>query len=105
MRELPWALGFVGSALVLGGVVAFALANGAWGGPPGDFGWTTYTGSHAPLEPGEPGPYVSTLVFSDGWTVLWTGWHLLGGALVVLGLLVLAGLGGWLLGHRGRRAA
>jgi hypothetical protein len=38
--------------------------------------------------------------------VLWTGQHLLGAGLLVLGLLVLAGVGGWLLGRRtGRRSA
>jgi hypothetical protein len=32
--------------------------------------------------------------------VLWTGTHLLGAALVVLGLLVLTAVGGWLVGRR-----
>jgi hypothetical protein len=105
MRGAPaWASGFLGLALVLGGVVVFALANGALGGP-ADFGWTTYSGSYAPLEARPPGAYESALFLSDGWSVFWTGWHLLGAALAVLGLLVLAGLGGWLLGLRSGRQA
>jgi len=74
MRALPWVLGFLGSALVLGGVVVFAAANGAWGGPPGDFGWTTYTGSYAPLHPGEPRAYESVVSFPPDGSVLWTSW-------------------------------
>jgi len=105
MRALPWVLGFLGSALVLGGVVVFAAANGAWGGPPGDFGWTTYTGSYAPLRPGEPRAYESVVSFPPDGSVLWTSWHLAGAGLVVLGLLVLAVLGGWVLGRRPRRPA
>ena len=32
--------------------------------------------------------------------MLWTGGHLVGAGLAVLGALVLAGVGGWLLGRR-----
>jgi len=35
--------------------------------------------------------------------VLWTGTHLVGAGLLVLGLLVLAGLAGWLFGRRAGR--
>jgi heme/copper-type cytochrome/quinol oxidase subunit 1 len=87
---LPAFSAALGLVLVVAGVVVFAAA----GRSPADFGWTSY----APLE---PGPYRSGLAlsFDDGWTVLWTGGHLLGATLVVLGLLVLAAVGGWLLGR------
>jgi heme/copper-type cytochrome/quinol oxidase subunit 1 len=92
--SLPAFSAALGLVLVVVGVVVFAIA----GRSPAEFGWTSY----APLEPGAPGPYRSglTLSFDDGWAVLWTGGHLLGAALVVLGLLVLAAVGGWLLGRR-----
>jgi len=95
-RRVP-ILAVLGWVLIAAGAVVFWLANQR-GGP----GWTAYTGSYAPLQPGELGPYQSelTLSFSDRWTVLWTGMHLLGASLVVLGLLVLAGVVGWLVGHR-----
>ncbi|SDX61162.1 hypothetical protein SAMN05661080_00575 [Modestobacter sp. DSM 44400] len=59
-----------------------------------------------PLQP--EGAYESRLQlsFADRWTVLWTGGHLVGAGLLVLGLLVVVGLAGWLLGQRsGRRCA
>jgi hypothetical protein len=84
----------LGLVSVVAGVLVFAWANRS----PADFGWTAY----APLEPVPGGPYRSdlTLTFHDGWTVLWTAGHLVGAVLVVLGLLVLAAVGGWLLGRR-----
>jgi hypothetical protein len=84
----------VGVVLVVAGAVVFAAANRS----PADFGWTSY----APLEPGPLGPYDSEtfVTFDDGWTMFWTSGHLLGAVLVVLGLLVLAAVGGWLLGRR-----
>ena len=100
-RALPWLSAGLGLALVVAGVVVFAATNRT---PVGDFGWTAY----APLE---PEAYASdlTLTFDDTWTVLWTRGHLLGAGLVVAGLLVVAALGGWLLGRRtpsgGRGAA
>jgi hypothetical protein len=64
------------------------------------FGWTSY----APLQETQSA-YLSAVTFADG-TVVWTGQHLLGAGLLVLGLLLLTGVGGWLLGRRaGRRAA
>jgi heme/copper-type cytochrome/quinol oxidase subunit 1 len=97
-RALPWLVAGLGAVLVAAGVVVFTAANrGA-----ADFGWSSY----APLEPTDDA-YRSaiTYTFSGGTTVLWTGQHLLGAGLVVLGLLVLNGVGGWLLGRRvGRRA-
>jgi hypothetical protein len=96
-RVLPWAVAAVGVALAVAGILVFAAANRSWAG--GDFGWTSY----APLEPGQPAPYGSELTFSDQWAVLWTGGNLAGAGLLVLGLLILSGLGGWLLGlRRGR---
>jgi len=95
-RALPWLLAGAGAALVLAGVAVFWRANLL------PSGWTAYTSSYQPLS-----AYQSTLTLSfEGGTVLWTGQHLLGAGLVVLGLLVMAATGGWLLGRRsGRRAS
>lgn len=99
-RALPWAVAAAGIALAVTGVVLFALAN-AWP-PEGEFGWTAYE----PLEPGDPVPYRSGLTLTtDQWAVTWTGGHVLGAGLVVLGLLILVGLGGWLLGLRRGRSS
>jgi hypothetical protein len=94
-RARPCVVLGLGVALVVAGVVVFAVANSS------GFGWTAYTSSYAPLE---PGPYESDwqLTFADG-SVLWTRQHALGAGLAVLGLLVLVGLGGWLLGRRSGR--
>ena len=96
MKRLPWVVGALGVLLVVGGIVIFALANAA------GFGWTTYTASYAPLEPDAYSSQLS-LTFSDG-SVLWSGQHALGAGCVVAGLLVLVGLGGWLLGRRTGRS-
>ena len=95
-RVLPGALALAGFGLVLAGVIAFDLANQ----PSHDVG-----PSSALLEPVADGAYQSVLTFtsSDGWAVLWTRGHLLGAGLVVLGLLLLVGVGGWLLGVRSGR--
>jgi hypothetical protein len=97
-RALPWLLTGLGAVLVAAGAVVFTAANrGA-----ADFGWSSY----APLEQtGRTARSAIIYTFSDGTTVLWTGQHLLGAGLVVLGLLVLAGVGGWVLGRRGGRPA
>jgi hypothetical protein len=95
---LPWVVATVGVALAGAGILVFAAANRSMLGG-GDFGWSAY----APLEPGDPAPYVSGVTFGDGRAVIWTTGHLVGVGLLVLGLLTLAGLGGWLLGlRRGR---
>ena len=94
-RALPWLVGALGGALVLAGVVVFALANSA------GVGWTAYTASYAPLERAGDAGAVG-LTFSEG-AVLWVPQHALGAGLVVLGLLVLVGLAGWVFGRRSRR--
>jgi hypothetical protein len=95
-RVLPGVLALAGFGLVLAGVIVFNLANQ----PSPDVG-----PSSALLEPDTGRAYQSviTLTYGDRWTVLWTGGHLLGAGLVVLGLLVLAGVGGWWLGRRAGR--
>ena len=94
-RALPWLIAGSGAVLVEAGIAVFATA----GHEPSDFGWSAY----APLEPTQAPS--ATYTFVDSATVLWTGQHLLGAGLLVLGLLVLAGVGGWLLGLRtGRRS-
>ncbi len=94
-RRLPWLVGGLGALLLAGGIAAFALANQA------GFGWTAYTAGYAPLQPGEE-PVELDVTFAEG-SVLWSGQHALGAGLAVLGLLVLVGLGGWLLGRRSAR--
>jgi heme/copper-type cytochrome/quinol oxidase subunit 1 len=93
-RVLPWSAALLGGALVAGGVILFALANRS----PADFGWAAYSPLSSTVYRSE-----STLNFDDGSAVLWTGQHLLGAGLVVAGLLVLAGVVGWLLGRRSVR--
>ena len=89
----PWLVGALGLLMLLAGVGVFALANTA------GFGWTAYTAGYAPLEPGAYSRSFSP-AFSEG-VVLWTRGHMLGAGLAVAGLLVLVGLGGWLLGRHG----
>ena len=91
---MRWAVGALGALLCAAGVVVFALANRV------PTGWTAYTGSYQPLMPDDAHQSDFSIAFTDGWTVLWTGGHLAGALLVMAGLLVLAGLAGWLLGRR-----
>ncbi len=79
---------------MLVGAVVFAAASG---GPD----VVTYDGSYALLDEVDSA-YESSLTLSlDGGPLLaWTAGRALGAALVVLGLLVLAALGGWSLGRR-----
>jgi hypothetical protein len=94
-RRLPGLLALAGFCLLLAGVIVFNLAN-----EPSDVGPST-----ALLEPVPEGAYQSALTFSygDGWAVTWTSGHLVGVGLVVLGLLVLVGVGGWWIGRRAGR--
>jgi hypothetical protein len=93
-RAAPALLTTLGGLLLVAGIAVFWRTNtrGA--------GWTEYTGSYAPLEPGTAYESRLTLSFGDGWTVLWTGGHLAGAGLAVLGLLLLTGTAGWWLGRR-----
>ncbi|GAB3344385.1 hypothetical protein [Modestobacter lapidis] len=86
-RAGPWLVLGLGVVLAAAGVGVFWVTNLA---PGGGAGWSAY----APLEPGDPAPP------GAGWRVLWTRGHLVGAALLVLGLLLLAAVGGWLLGRR-----
>ena len=93
-RAIPWLVTGCGVVLVVAGVLVFAAANRG----PVEFGWASY----APLQETQSA-YLSAITYSDG-TVLWTGQHLLGAGLAVLGLLLLTGRAAWLLGRRaGRR--
>jgi hypothetical protein len=89
-RALPWGIAVLGTVLLLGGVLLVIT-----GAPAArDFGWTSYS-------PSPPRAYQSELVlsFPDG-ALLWTVRQTIGAGIAVLGLLVLVGLGGWLLGRR-----
>jgi hypothetical protein len=93
-RALPWLGAGLGVVLAAAGVAVFWATNLSGGGAGGGGGrWAAY----APLEPGDPPPP------GAGWQVSWTGGHLLGAALLVAGLLVLAAVAGWLLGRRSAR--
>jgi len=96
-RALPGIVAALGVVLVVTGIAVFAAANAS----PADFGWTSY----APLAPLTPAPSdTTTYVSGSDWAVLWTAGHFLGAGLVVVGALLLAATGGWLLGRRaGRR--
>jgi heme/copper-type cytochrome/quinol oxidase subunit 1 len=95
-RAVPWLVAGLGAGLVVAGVLVFAAANRA----SADFGWRSYS----PLQETQT-TSLTAVTFSDG-TVLWTGQHLLGAGLAVLGLLVLTSVAAWLLGPRaGRREA
>lgn len=95
MRQVsPRLVGALGALLVTVGAVVFAAAAG---GPVG----VVYDGVH-PLLDEVDSAYESsmTLTLDDGLAVAWTTGQALGASSVVLGLLVLAALGGWLM--RGR---
>jgi hypothetical protein len=93
-RAGPGLVAAAGLALVVAGVAVFWAANVGGAGVP--------EAAYAPLEPGQPARYTS--VPASGGAVLWTLQHATGAAVVVLGLLVLAGIGGWLLGRRSGRS-
>ena len=91
-RALPWLVAGLGVVLAAGGAAVFWATNLSAAGA-GGAGWAAY----APLEPGDPAP------IGAGWTVMWTGGHLLGAGLLGAGSLVLAAVGGWSLGRRSAR--
>jgi hypothetical protein len=98
-RVLPWLTAGLGVALVVAGALVSVATRPAM---PVDAGWYAY----APLLPEIEVAYGSTLDLSfDGGTVVWSHGGLLGAGLAVAGLLLLAGLAGWAIGHRGRRKA
>lgn len=94
-RAAPALLSALGGLLVVAGVAVFWRTNTR------DVGWTAYTGGYAPLVPADSA-YESSLELTvdGGWTVLWTGGHLVGALLAVLGSLVLVAVGGWAVGRR-----
>ncbi|MGY1856226.1 hypothetical protein [Modestobacter sp. SYSU DS0290] len=98
-RAVPWLVLALGAGLAVAGVTTFWVANTR---PPA---WTAYSGSYEPLVPGTVVAYESdlTLTFDAGPTVLWTQQHVVGCGLLLAGLLVLVGLGGWVLGRRSGR--
>ncbi|MQA34194.1 hypothetical protein [Modestobacter roseus] len=97
-RVLPWSVLALGLGLAVAGVTTFWLANTR----PSH---VVYSGSYEPLVPGTSEAYRSelTLTFDAGPTVLWTEQHVVGVGLLLTGLFVLVGLGGWVLGRRSRR--
>ncbi|WP_336029460.1 hypothetical protein [Geodermatophilus sp. FMUSA9-8] len=96
-RGLPWAVAAFGLSLVVAGIAVFWWTNTH---PVPPSGWSAY----APLEADRAYESRLTLTVDSGW-VSWSGGHLTGAGLAVVGALVLAGLGGWALGRRsGRRA-
>jgi hypothetical protein len=99
---LPVLLAALGGVLAGAGVTVFWLTNTRtvfWLTNTRTGDRTVYDGSYAPLEPGSAYESGLSLDFA-GWTVLWTGGHLLGAVLTVVGLLLLAAVGGWWLGSR-----
>ncbi|MCZ2820079.1 hypothetical protein O2V63_07055 [Modestobacter sp. VKM Ac-2977] len=97
-RVAPWLVLAIGAGLAAAGVVVLWLADTR---PPT---WTAYSGSYEPLVPDSVAAYESDLVltFDGGPTLLWGQQHLVGAGLLVGGLLVLTGVGGFLLGRRRR---
>ncbi|SDD07176.1 hypothetical protein SAMN05660690_3301 [Geodermatophilus telluris] len=92
-RDLTSAL-LLGLALVGAGVLVSRQAGTA---PPA----VAHSGSYAPLTATDAYGGGRT----GGWAVTWTTGSLVGAALAVLGLLVLAAVGGWVLGRRSRLPA
>jgi hypothetical protein len=82
-RPLPWLVAALGGALVVVGLTLFDIA--AWF-VDSDDATVVYSGSYGPLP--------------DDTVVMWTARQLAGLGLTALGLLLLTGLGGWLLGSR-----
>ena len=93
----PRLVGALGALLVVVGAVVFAVVAGS-----PDV--VTYDGSYPPLEQVDSA-YESSVMLSldDGLLLTWTAAQALGPGLGVLGLHLLATLGGWLLGRSSRR--
>ncbi|MGY1779551.1 hypothetical protein [Geodermatophilus sp. SYSU D01036] len=95
-RALPWLVAGLGVTLTVAGVAVFWWTNTR---PPSGYGWTAY----APLEEVDP-VHESTLTLTSGpGSVVRDTGHLVGAALAVAGALVLAAVGGWVLGRRSAR--
>jgi hypothetical protein len=92
-RAAPWLLAVLGVLLLVAGAVLFAGA-GADGVEE-----VVYGGSYEPL-PADA--YWSTLTLTYDDAVVWTPAHLTGLALAAAGCLLLAAVGGWVLGRRRR---
>jgi hypothetical protein len=88
----PWSVPALGALLCAAGAVVFAQAQAT----------APDAGSFAYAPAGVDITYDSDLLASldDPWPLLWTGGHLLGVGLLVVGLLVLGGWAGRLLGRR-----
>ena len=95
-RGLPSVVAGLGTMLALVGL-AVVLASEA---EP----VVVYEGSYAPLDPETLDANRSVLERTFDGMVIWTGAELVGGALLVMGLLVLTAVGGWVAGRRSRPA-
>ena len=92
-QRLPRLVGVLGGLLAIVGIIVFVLASG---GPD----VVVYDGSYEPLDTDSAYDSSLTLDVGEGFLVAWSTQQALGAALAVSGLLVLAALGGWLLGRR-----
>ena len=90
-RAAPWLLAGLGVLLPVAGAVLFAGADGVEE--------VVYGGSYEPL-PADT--YSSTLALTYDDAVVWTPANLTGLALAAAGCLLLAAVGGWVLGRRRR---
>ncbi|WNV77486.1 hypothetical protein [Geodermatophilus sp. DSM 44513] len=90
MRRGPALLAALGLLLVAVGGVLVAGADGV-----------EQVVSGGRSQPPAAQAYTSTLTLAFDDAVVWTRVHLTGLALAVTGALLLAGLGGWVLGRRG----
>ncbi|NYJ73082.1 hypothetical protein [Allobranchiibius huperziae] len=89
MRRAWWVLGLV----LVGGGIALALSSQAG---PSDFGWFAY----APLDDGSGGRLGTSGSWWDGSASIVTRWQIVGCAVAVIGLMVLAAGIGFRLGRR-----
>lgn len=89
-RAAPWLAAGLGVLLVVAGAVLFARADGVEE--------VVYGGSYEPLS--VDAAYSSTLALTYDDAVVWTRAHLAGLASGAAGALLLAAVGGWLVGRR-----